>query len=60
MTSLMFSHVDHDEFVEKDGIFPFLNIKTFFLIVTIIINIIALKYIFYIILKLLDKFFTII
>lgn len=31
MTSLMFSHVDHDEFVEKDGIFPFLNIKTFFL-----------------------------
>ena len=37
MTSLMFSHVDHDEFVEKDGIFPFLNIKTFFLIVIIII-----------------------
>ena len=30
MTSLMFGHVDHDEFVEKDGIFPFLNIKTFF------------------------------
>lgn len=56
----MFSHVKHDEICGKEWDFSILIVKTFFLTVTIIINIITLKYIFYIILKLLDKFFILI
>ncbi len=42
----MFSHVGHDEICGKDWVFTILNVKTFFFTITIMINIIALKYIF--------------